>query len=115
MSSTLVVHVWSKQLSVIMKQFKKTNLYIIYKEREKSRECHNHKAQPFSDTKRITNQRKSNKRTKSTTISSLFPKRGNSNAIRVFLLFMSTPAEGRSGAYSVSTVMLRPYVCMSHS
>ena len=39
--------------------------------REKSRECHNHKPQPFPDTKRKRNptkpnKRKSNKRTKST-------------------------------------------------
>ena len=52
------------------------------KVREKSRECHNHKPQPFPDTKRKRkptnpNQHKSNKRTKSTKISSLFPKRGN--------------------------------------
>ena len=52
--------------------------------REKSREYHNHKSQPFPDTKRKRkqtkpNKRKSNKRTK---ISSLFPKRGNRNAKR---------------------------------
>ena len=57
------------------------------KVREKSRECHNHKSQPLSDTKRKRKQtkpkkRKSNKRTKSTKISSLFPKRGNRNAKR---------------------------------
>ena len=44
--------------------------------REKSRECHNHKPQPLPDTKRKRkptnqNKRKSNKRTKITTISSL--------------------------------------------
>ena len=57
------------------------------KVREKSWECHNHKPQPFPDTKKKTkkkqtkpNKRKSNKRTKSTKISSLFPKRGNRNA-----------------------------------
>ena len=48
------------------------------KVREKSRECHNHKPQPIPDTKRKrkqtkTNKRKSNKRMKSTKISSLFP------------------------------------------
>ena len=53
--------------------------------REKFRECHNHKPQAFTDTKRKKkqtkpNKRKSNKRTKSTKISSLFPKRGNRNA-----------------------------------
>ena len=56
------------------------------KVREKSRECHNHKPQPFPDTKRKrkakANKRKSNKRTKSTEISSLFPKWGNRNAKR---------------------------------
>ena len=57
------------------------------KVREKSRECHNHKPQPFPDTKRkrkptILNKHKTNKRTKSTKISSLFPKRGNRNTKR---------------------------------
>ena len=65
------------------------------KVREKSRECHNHKPQPFPDPKRKrkpTNpnkhknnkqtKKKSNKRTKSTKISSLFPKRGNRNIKR---------------------------------
>ena len=58
--------------------------------REKSRECHNHKPQPFADPKRKrkpTNlnkhkPNKHNKRTKSTKISSLFPKRGNRNTKR---------------------------------
>ena len=54
---------------------------------EKSRECHNRKPQPFPDTKRKRkptnpNKNKSNKRTKSTKISSLFPKRGNRNTKR---------------------------------
>ena len=53
----------------------------------KSRECHNHKPQPFPDTKRKRkptnpNKHKSNKRTKNTKISSLFSKRGNSIAKR---------------------------------
>ena len=57
------------------------------KEREKSRECHNHKPQPFPDPKRKRkptnlNKHKPNKRTKSTKISSLFPKRGNRNTKR---------------------------------
>ena len=57
------------------------------KVREKSRECHNHKPQPFPDPKRkrkLTNlnKHKPNKRTKSTKISSLFPKRGNRNTKR---------------------------------
>ena len=54
------------------------------KVREKSRECHNHKPQPIQDTKRKrtdnTKQAQIDKRTKSTKISSLFPKRGNRNA-----------------------------------
>ena len=57
------------------------------KVREKTRECHKHKPQPFQDTKRKRNptkpnKHKSNKRTKSTKISSLFPKRGNRNTKR---------------------------------
>ena len=57
------------------------------KVREKSRECHNHKPQPFRDPKRKRkptnlNKHKPNKRTKSTKISSLFPKRGNRNTKR---------------------------------
>ena len=48
------------------------------KVREKSRECHNHKPQPFPDIKlkrkpANPNKHKSIKRTKSTKISSLFP------------------------------------------
>ena len=55
--------------------------------REKSRECHNHKMQPFPDNKRKRkqtkpNKPKSNKRTKSTKISSLFQKQGDLNAQR---------------------------------
>ena len=54
------------------------------KVREKSGECHNHKTQPFPDPKRKRkptnpNKHKSNKRTKSTKISSLYPKRGYRN------------------------------------
>ena len=57
------------------------------KVREKSREGHNHKPQPFPDTKRQRkptnpNKHKPIKHTKSTKISSLFPKRGNRNAKR---------------------------------
>ena len=57
------------------------------KVREKSRECTNHKPQPFPDTKRKRKQtkpkqRKSNKHTESTKIRSLFPKRGNRNTER---------------------------------
>ena len=63
--------------------------YIQFKEKvkEKSRECHNHKLQPFPDTKRMRkptnpNKHKSNKRTKSTKICFLFTKQGNRNAKR---------------------------------
>ena len=54
---------------------------------EKSRECHNHKPQPFPDSKRKRkptnpNKHKPNKHTKSTKISSLFPKQGNRNTKR---------------------------------
>ena len=57
------------------------------KVREKSRECHKHKPQPFPDPKRKRkptnlNKHKPNKCTKSTKISSLFPKRGNRNTKR---------------------------------
>ena len=60
---------------------------ITEKVREKSRESHNHKPQPFPDPKRKKNptnlnKHKPNKRTKSTKISSLFPKRGNRNTKR---------------------------------
>ena len=63
------------------KKKKKKNL------RKKSRECHNHKPQSFPDTKRKQkqikpNKSKSNKRTKSSRISCLFPKRDNCNAKR---------------------------------
>ena len=63
------------------------HVYIIQKVRKKSRECHNHKPQPFLDPKRKRkptnpNKHKSNKRTKSTKIGSLFPKRGNRNTKR---------------------------------
>ena len=60
---------------------------MVKKVREKSRECHNHKPQPFPDPKwkrkpTNPNKHKPNKRTKSTKISSLFPKRGNRNTKR---------------------------------
>ena len=60
---------------------------VLKKVREKSRESHNHKPQPFPDPKRKRkptnlNKHKPIKRTKSTTISSLFPKRGNRNTKR---------------------------------
>ena len=60
---------------------------ITKKVREKSSECHNHKPQPIPDPKRKMkptnlNKHKPNKRTKSTKISSLLPKRGNRNTKR---------------------------------
>ena len=62
-----------------------TGFIITKKVKEKYSECHNHKPRPFPDTKRKRkqtkpNMSKSNKRTKSTKISSLFPKQGNRNA-----------------------------------
>ena len=61
--------------------------FLAKKVREKSRECHNHQSQPFPDPKRKRkptnlNKHKPNKRTKSTKISCLFPKRGNRNTKR---------------------------------
>ena len=72
---------------IILKITLKWNVFIEKKVREKSRECHNHKPQPFPDPKRKRkptnlNKHKPNKRTKSTKISSLFPKRGNRNTKR---------------------------------
>ena len=63
------------------------NTYLKKRVREKSKECHNHKPQPFPDPKRKRkptnpNKHKSNKRTKSTKITSLSPKRGNRNTKR---------------------------------
>ena len=63
------------------------HVYYTKKVREKSRECHNYKSQPFRDHKRKRkptnlNKHKPNKRTKSTKISSLFPKRANRNTKR---------------------------------
>ena len=61
--------------------------FLTKKLREKSREFHNYKPQPFPDPKRKRkptnlNKHKPNKHTKSTKISSLFPKRGNRNTKR---------------------------------
>ena len=55
--------------------------------RKRSEKSHNHKPQPFPDRKRKRkptnlNKHKPNKRTKSTKISSLFPKRGDRNTKR---------------------------------
>ena len=69
------------------KQCKYLLLLSTKKVREKCKECHNHKPEPFPDPMRKRkqtkpNKRKSNKCTKSTKISSLLPKRGNRNAKR---------------------------------
>ena len=78
-----------KSPQCFLPSFKSIYLSVQEKEkvREKSRECHNHKPQPFPDPKRKRNptnlnNHKPNKRTKSTKISSLFPKRGNRNIKR---------------------------------
>ena len=73
------------QAAIQNKNFTRT--YMQKKVREKSRECNNHKQQPFPETKRKRKQtkpkkHKSNKHMKITKISSLFPKRGNRNAKR---------------------------------
>ena len=65
---------------VTVSVFFSDNTELKKKVREKSRECHNHKLQPFPDTKRKRkptnpNKPKSNKRTKST-------KRGKCNGKR---------------------------------
>ena len=70
---------------VLLQCYVLSNIFLLQKKvREKSRDCHNHKPQPFPDPKRKRNptnpnKHKSNKRTKSSKISSLFPKRGNRN------------------------------------
>ena len=68
-------------------QFARVSSHVtdLKKVREKSRECHNHKPQPFQEPKRKKkptnlNKHKPNKRTK--TKRSLFPKRGNRNTKR---------------------------------
>ena len=77
----------SKELLENLKARSLHSVNSIKKVREKSRECHNHKPQPFPDIKRKRkptnpNKHKSIKHTKSTKISSLFPKRGNRYAKR---------------------------------
>ena len=80
-----------EQRSLVRQQLAEKHAKLLLKKkkkvREKSRECHNHKPQPFSDPKRKRkptnlNKHKPNKRTKSTKISSLFPKRDNRNTKR---------------------------------
>ena len=75
------------RLSRVSTRHKQNRRGMQKKVREKSRECHNHKPQPFPDPKRKRkptnrNKHKPNKRTKSTKISSLFPKRGSRNTKR---------------------------------
>ena len=84
---TSIVCILSPKMTALVST-KDGTIYIETKKvREKSRECHNHKPQPFPDPKRKRkptnlNKHKPNKRTKSTKISSLFPKRGNGNTKR---------------------------------
>ena len=68
---------WFRRRDILATIYEKT-IHIKKKIREKSRECHNHKSQPFQDTKKKRkqtkpNKHKSKKRTKSTKISSLLP------------------------------------------
>ena len=87
-STTTIVKVTNVTTSGCPGKIKRVRKYIYPKKvREKSRECHNHKPQLFPDPKRKRkptnpNKHKPNKRTKSTKISSLFPKRGNRNTKR---------------------------------
>ena len=72
---------------ILSRNMKLTRIFHLRKVRVKSRERHNYKPQPLPDTKWTRkptnpNKHKSNKRTKSTRISSFFPKRGNRNAKR---------------------------------
>ena len=65
---------WARNLLLLLEQLEWEARWT-KKVREKSRECHNHKPQPFPDTKRKRkptnlNKHKPNKRTKSTKISS---------------------------------------------
>ena len=76
-----------KTVSIIKLYLRNEIASVVEQVREKSRECHNHKPQPFPNTKRKRkptnpNKHKSSKRTKSTKICSIFPKRGNHNAKR---------------------------------
>ena len=79
--------IWKLKNSLVIRYMQYKRLLEVKKVREKSRECHSHKPQPFPDPKRKRkptnlNKHKPNKRTKSTKISSLFPKRGNRNTKR---------------------------------
>ena len=57
----LVINFFEKRRGIF---FEKTKI-----RKKKSRECYNYKSQPFPDTERKPNKRKSNKRTKFTKIS----------------------------------------------
>ena len=87
------------------------------KVKETFMECHNHKPQPFPDTKRKRkqkkpNKRKSNKRTKSTNISFLFPKRCNRNAKRT-AIHKNKITQGKAYVvlYSLNFLIYMCYFC----
>ena len=84
---TQISSLYNDQPSRGNKKWRDEELTMTKKVREKARKCHNHKPKPFPDPKRKRkptnlNKQKPNKRTKSTEISSLFPKRGNRNTKR---------------------------------
>ena len=84
---TIQTSEWVFYVLLTARSYGDVDLGLKKKVREKSRECHNHKPQPFPDPKRKRkptnlNKHKPNKRTKSTKISSVFPKRGNHNTKR---------------------------------
>ena len=92
-SPSILIHLQIVRSSTSSKKHHSETLIITNTEekqkkvREKSGECRNHKPQALPDPKRKRkptnpNKHKSNKRTKSTKISSLFPKRGNRNTKR---------------------------------
>ena len=90
-------------LDLVTEQFKKKKII-----REKSRESHNYKPQRFPDIKRKRkptnpNKHKSIKHTKSTKISSLFPKRGNRNAKKTEK-HKNKMAQGKKGKRKVQGV-----------
>ena len=81
------LHCCSYQIKHIFTKLRSKFSFKKKKVREKSRECQHHKPQPFPDPKKKRkpthlNKHKPNKCTKSTKISSLFPKRGNRNTKR---------------------------------
>ena len=102
------------------------------KVREKSRECHNHKPQPFPDSKRKRKPTNPNnyKRTKSTKISSLSPKRGNRNTKRTekhknkmthgktynksprTINHKATKSKTNTGTTALERSVEQPYICL---